>query len=166
MKIMRESRIPFRVSPMLATLVAEPFDLPGWIYEEKYDGDRALAYKEGGKVRILSRNGKDWTDRFAVIAAAIAKLPSRTLLLDGEIVVFDKKNISHFQALQEGRGKPVFAIFDCLYRNGQDLRKKPLSERLKALHAAFRAGPVLRPARRLAANGRELARRLQCLVCQ
>ena len=153
MTVVRKARIPFRVSPMLATLVAQPFDLPGWIYEEKYDGDRALAYKEGDKVRILSRNGKDRTDRFSGIAAAIAKLPSGTLLLDGEIVVFDRNGVSHFQALQEGKGKPVFAVFDCLFRDGEDLRKKPLSERLRALHTALRPGPALRPARRLAANG-------------
>jgi ATP-dependent DNA ligase len=68
---------------MLATLVAQPFDRPGWVYEEKYDGDRILAYKEGAKVRLLSRNGKDRTDRFPGIAAAIRGLHSDTLLLDG-----------------------------------------------------------------------------------
>jgi ATP dependent DNA ligase domain len=51
-------RIPFRVRPMLATLVAEAFDKPGWVLEEKYDGDRILAYQEGNRVRLLSRNGK------------------------------------------------------------------------------------------------------------
>ena len=56
-------RIPFRVQPMLATLVPEPFDRPGWVYEEKYDGFRILAYKEGVGVNLLSRNGKDRTGR-------------------------------------------------------------------------------------------------------
>ncbi|HVN78635.1 MAG TPA: hypothetical protein VMW38_06525 [Terriglobia bacterium] len=56
-------RIPFRVQPMLATLVPEPFDRPGWVYEEKYDGFRILAYKEGAVVSLLSRNGKDRTGR-------------------------------------------------------------------------------------------------------
>ena len=64
------NRIPFRVQPMLATLVSEPFDRPGWVYEEKYDGDRILAYKEGDRVRLLSRNGKDRTDSFPRIAAS------------------------------------------------------------------------------------------------
>jgi len=49
---------------MLATLVAAPFDKPGWVYEEKYDGERILAYKEGDRARLLSRNGKDRTLRF------------------------------------------------------------------------------------------------------
>src|SRR5271166_4157746 len=88
------NRIPFRVEPMLATLVAEPFDRPGWVYEEKYDGDRVLAYKEGDRVRLLSRNGKDRTERLPQIAAAIRGLPSDTLLLDGEVVVFDSKGVS------------------------------------------------------------------------
>ena len=64
-------RIPFRVQPMLATLVPEPFDRPGWAYAEEYDGVRILAYKEEGRVRLLSRNEKDRTENFSRIAAAI-----------------------------------------------------------------------------------------------
>ena len=65
-------RIPFRVRPMLATLVDEPFHRPGWVYEEKYDGYRILAYKEGREVTLLSRNAKDRTETFSEIARAIA----------------------------------------------------------------------------------------------
>ena len=103
-------RIPFRVQPMLATLVSEPFDRPGWVYEEKYDGDRILAYKEEDRVRLLSRNGKDRTDKFPRIAAAIRILKPVTLLLDGEVVVFDRKGIFRFQLLQQEKGDPVYAI--------------------------------------------------------
>ena len=67
-------RIPFRVKPMLATLVSQPFDSPGWVYEEKYDGYRLLAYKEGSRVTLLSRNDKDKTAAFAEIACSIASL--------------------------------------------------------------------------------------------
>src|SRR6266849_992178 len=94
-------RIPFRVRPMLATLVDKPVNLPGWVYEEKYDGYRLLAYKEGHRVTLLSRNAKDRTSSFAEVAAAVAKLPSRLLLLDGEAVAFDRKGISRFQLLQQ-----------------------------------------------------------------
>ncbi|PYQ64241.1 MAG: ATP-dependent DNA ligase, partial [Acidobacteria bacterium] len=76
---------------MLATLVDEPFHRPGWVYEEKYDGYRILAYKEGREVTLLSRNAKDRTETFSEIARAIATLPERTLLLDGEAVAFDRK---------------------------------------------------------------------------
>src|ERR1700734_3483471 len=94
------SRIPFRIQPMLATLVKEPFDQSGWVYEEKYDGFRILAYKEGARVTLLSRNAKDRTATFATIAAAVARLKPRTLLLDGEVVAFDRHGVSRFQLLQ------------------------------------------------------------------
>ena len=64
---------------MLATLVAKPFDEPGWVYEEKYDGIRVLAYKEGKHVSLLSRNDIDRTGDFPEVVAAVAKrdrLPS------------------------------------------------------------------------------------------
>lgn len=64
------SHIPFRADPMLATPVSESFDKPGAVYEEKYDGDRVLAYKEESRVLLLPRNGKERTERFAGIAAA------------------------------------------------------------------------------------------------
>ena len=69
---------------MLATLVAEPFDRPGRVYEEKYDGDRMLAYKEGTRVQLYSRNAKDNTRRFPEIVAAIGRLRPATLLLDAK----------------------------------------------------------------------------------
>ena len=116
------NRIPFRVRPMLATLAAEPPHGHGWVFEEKYDGDRILAYKEGDRVRLLSRNGKDRTERFARIAATIRSLPRQSLLLDGEVVVFDREGVSRFQLLQQDKGEPVYAVFDCLFRDGEDLR--------------------------------------------
>lgn len=103
---MARDQIPFRVSPMLATLVQKPFDKPGWEYEEKYDGYRILACKEGPRVTLLSRNSKDRTQTFSSVAQAVAKFPARTLLLDGEVVAFDRKGISRFQLLQNLKSKP------------------------------------------------------------
>jgi bifunctional non-homologous end joining protein LigD len=123
---------------MLATLVREPFHKPGWVYEEKYDGYRILAYKEGSRVRLYSRNAIDRTDRFFDVAAAMSTLQPSTLLLDGEVSVFDREGVSRFQLLQNlGAGKSVFAVFDCLYRDGQDLRRRPLSERRVALEESL-----------------------------
>ncbi len=122
-------RIPFRVKPMLATLVKEPFDKPGWVYEEKYDGYRILAYKEGGRVTLVSRNGLDRTGTFSGVASAVAKLPGRTLLLDGEVVAFDSKWVSRFQLLQNSGREASYGVFDCLYKDGRDLRREPLSVR-------------------------------------
>jgi len=147
------NRIPFIVHPMLATLVAEPFDKAGWVYEEKYDGDRILAYKEGDTVRLRSRSGKERADRFPEIAAAIKDLPARTLLLDGEVVVFDEKRVSRFQLLQESHGAPRYAVFDCLYCNGKDLRRQPLSARRAVMEQAVKSSRLLLVSRRLDDNG-------------
>ena len=144
--------MPFRAQPMLATLVDEPFHRKGWVYEEKYDGYRILAYKEGKDVTLLSRNAKDRTGTFSEIARAIARLPDRSLLLDGEAVAFDRKLVSRFQLLQQGEAT-VFAVFDCLYRSGKDLRDEPLPERRSELEAAIGDAERLFPSRRLQANG-------------
>jgi bifunctional non-homologous end joining protein LigD len=140
---------------MLATLVSKPFDEPGWAYEEKYDGDRILAYKEGQRVLLLSRNGKGHTERFPKIAAAIEKLRPATLLLDGEVVVFDRKRVSRFQLLQQSKGEPVFAVFDCLFVGGKDLRNEPLSARRTTLERIVPSKGALLLSHRLAANGLE-----------
>jgi bifunctional non-homologous end joining protein LigD len=151
-------RIPFRVQPMLATLISQPFHEPGWVYEEKYDGFRILAYKEGASVSLLSRNGKDRTQTYQNIAAAVAKLRYRTLLLDGEVVVFDSHRVSRFQLLQEGKVQPHYAVFDCLYQNGRDLRAEPLSARRGPMEAAIRGSERLFASGRLDQNGLEAFR--------
>ncbi len=143
---------------MLATLVAEPFDRPGWVFEEKYDGDRILAYKEADRVRLLSRNEKDLTDRFPRIATAIAALHPQTLLLDGEVVVFDSKGVSRFQLLPQNSAEPVYAVFDCLFHNGKDLRREPLSARRAVLESAVGSSRTLILSHRLSANGLEAFR--------
>jgi ATP-dependent DNA ligase len=76
-------RIPFRVKPMLATLVPEPFHKLNWVYEEKYDGIRILAYKAGSKLSLITRNGIDRTGDFPKIVDAVRHLRPSTLLLDG-----------------------------------------------------------------------------------
>jgi bifunctional non-homologous end joining protein LigD len=150
-----KDRIPFRVTPMLATLVRKPFDKPGWIYEEKYDGYRILAYKEGDRVTLLSRNGNDRTATYPSVARAVQELPPRTLLLDGEVVAFDRKGISRFQLLQEGSANTTYAVFDCLYDSGRDLRHEPLETRRAAAEAAIDQVNGLMLSRRLPRNGLE-----------
>jgi bifunctional non-homologous end joining protein LigD len=141
---------------MLATLVDAPFHRPGWVYEEKYDGFRFLAYKEGRRVTLLTRNMKDRTDEFPAVAAAIAALSASTLVLDGEVVIFDARGVSRFQLLQrwgEGVGPPVFVVFDCLFARGDDLRGRPLRERREVLERELRAERPLMLAKRLDADG-------------
>jgi len=138
---------------MLATLVDEPFDEPTWVYEEKYDGIRVLAYKEGSRVTLLSRNDKNRTASFPAIASAIAALRPSTLLLDGEVIALDRHKISRFQLLQRGLGRQRYAVFDCLYLSGRDLRQEPLSNRRTELERSVYENNVLILSRRLSANG-------------
>lgn len=148
-----KTTVPFRVSPMLATLVEQPFSKEGWVFEEKYDGVRILAYKEGPKVSLISRNGINRSSRYPTVAAEIAKVGAKTLLLDGEVVVFDSQKVSRFQLLQQGDGQVKYAVFDCLYENGRDMRREPLSLRRKVLETALKPGPVVSIAKRLADDG-------------
>jgi bifunctional non-homologous end joining protein LigD len=151
-------KIPFRISPMLATLVDAPFARHGWIFEEKYDGVRMLAYKEGSYVSLISRNAIDRTARYPLIAQAIARLEADTLLLDGEVVVFDSKDVSRFQLLQRSKGEPAYAVFDCLYRDGEDLRREPLAVRRRTLESLLKPGQSLRLSQQVSADGVEAFR--------
>ena len=146
--------MPVRVSPMLATLVDAPFHRPGWVYEEKYDGYRIIAYKEGTRVTLLSRNAKDRTATFPDVARAVAGLRARSVVLDGEVVGFDPQLVSRFQLLQQGSVPLVYMVFDCLWLEGRDLRAEPLHRRRAVLEDVVRDTPYLFPSRRLAPNGR------------
>src|SRR5262245_37735689 len=86
---------------MAPTLVREPFHRQGWVYEEKVDGWRMLAYKDGERVHFVSRNGRDHTRRFADLAAAVAKLSARPLVLDGEVAIYDQQLRSRLDWLRE-----------------------------------------------------------------
>jgi bifunctional non-homologous end joining protein LigD len=87
---------------MQPTLAGQAFHRPGWVYEEKYDGWRMLAFKDGERVRLISRQNVDHTERFRELAGAIGALKASTLILDGEVCVFDKGLISQFHLLDRG----------------------------------------------------------------
>lgn len=146
------------IRPMLATLVLEPFTRAGWVYEEKYDGIRALAYRRAGRVQLFSRNLKELTAEFPAVAKELADLPGGDFILDGEIVAFDSKGISRFQLLQRramgGHVNPVFAVFDCLEVDGKTILNSPLRERRRALEQLLAGqGQSLMLSRRLPADG-------------
>ena len=141
----RPGALPRGFEPQLATLVSEPPEGDDWLHEIKFDGYRILARLEGGRVRLLSRNDKDWTARLPAIAEAVARLPARAALLDGEAVVLQPDGTTSFQALQnvlggEQRGELVYMVFDLLHRDGRDLRGLPLEERKAALRELIPAG--------------------------
>ena len=98
---------------MAPTLVRAAFHRDGWVYEEKFDGWRMLAYKDGARVRLVSRNGRDHTQRFAGIAAAVAKLSARALVLDGEVAIYDEKLRSRFDWLRESDADADNAALRC-----------------------------------------------------
>ena len=115
-----------RLHALAPTQVREPFHREGWVYEEKCDGWRMLAYKDAVRVRLVGRNGRDHTRRFAGIAAAIAKLSPRSLVLDGEVAIYDEKLRSRFDWLREPDADavatpPMFMAFDLLHQDGREL---------------------------------------------
>jgi bifunctional non-homologous end joining protein LigD len=130
--------LPLITQPMAATQVARPFHHPGWVYEEKVDGWRVLTYKDAAWVRLENRQGRDLPRRFPELAAAVEALEVATLLLDGEVSVFDRQLLSRFEWL---RGRPAeetatpltLIAFDCLYARGKGLRKRPLRVRRNVL---------------------------------
>ena len=168
------------VTPMqptlVSTLVSKPFHREGWVYEEKYDGWRMVAYKRGRGVRLVNRRGRDQTERFPELAAAIAALRPPTLILDGEVARFDETLVSRFEWLlhriPNGVTTPtLYMAFDCLYAAGRDLRRLALRARREWLEDVLEGQHLLFPARRLAPNGPEawaevLARGYEGLVAK
>lgn len=131
------------LKPMLATLVAKPFDDPEWIFEIKWDGYRVLAYKKM-RVTLLSRNKKSFNEHFPILVKELQKLPG-PFVLDGEVVVLDQKGRSHFQLLQnyqkQKNGPIYYFIFDILSYKGKDLTGFPLIERKKFLKKLLQKYP-------------------------
>jgi bifunctional non-homologous end joining protein LigD len=125
------------IEPMLALAVTKLPEGPAWSYELKFDGYRALGLKTNGKVRLLSRNGKDFTKRFASIAHALEALPDETVI-DGEIVAYGADGRPSFNVLQNHRGAgPELHLyaFDLLTLRSRDLTREPLEVRRQILRA-------------------------------
>ncbi|WP_439630848.1 non-homologous end-joining DNA ligase [Shinella sp.] len=142
--------MPHRVEPCLALLRPTPPEGPEWLYEIKWDGYRLAIHIELNAVRIITRGGHDWTNRFPKIAEAAKKLGFGTAILDGEAVVLNNEGYADFGALQRslgGRGgkrastEAVFFAFDLLYFDGHDLTKTELLVR-RHLLSDFLEGAV------------------------
>lgn len=129
--------MPLRVEPCLALLAKNPPKGPNWVLEVKWDGYRLAVHVEPERVRILTRGGHNWTDRFPAIAQA-ARNFGTTMILDGEAVVLDEQGRSDFGLLQQalgGRGgkrsssEAILYAFDLLYFDGYDISRLELAER-------------------------------------
>ena len=149
---------PKNIQPMLATLVDQPFDEPGWQYEIKWDGYRALAYVNKGKVSLLSRNNKSFHEKFYPIYEEI-KSWQVNAVVDGEIVVLNKGGLANFGSLQNWRseadGELAFYVFDILWLNGMNLMDVPLQERRTILKDALPFSDNIRLSQNFETNASE-----------
>lgn len=146
------------IRPMLATLSPSIVEGPEWVFEEKYDGIRAVAGREHGRVMIWSRTLQDLTGGFPHVVEAVAALPDGDLVVDGELVALDEKGVSRFQLLQRrgaGAASTRYALFDVLILDGRSLLRRPLVERRAALERLIgrRTAPLF-VSRRLVRDGR------------
>ena len=162
--------LPEQQEPQLATLVSTPPTGPGWISEIKFDGYRMLCRKQDDAVRLITRNGLDWTARVPQLAKAIAALPARTVMLDGELVAFDRDGRTSFAALQDALAGSrtrnlAFYAFDLLHQDGIDLRPQPLRARKQALARLLKAAPAAGPIR-LSEHLTSEAARVRSEVCK
>lgn len=128
--------MPHVIKPMLANLSDTPFDDPDWVYEIKWDGYRAIAEIQKGKVHVYSRNNQDFTKTYPHIVESLEEI-SHDVILDGEIVAVGKDGKARFQLMQEARKneeiKLIYYVFDLLYLDGYDLRDLPLVDRKSLL---------------------------------
>src|SRR6266576_2242794 len=165
-----ERPMPTKIRPMLATSVEHPFDNPGWLFEIKWDGYRAIAFIEGDSVRLVSRNHNDLTGQFPELRDLTKFVKARNAILDGEIVALDDQGRPSFSLMQQrtgfqpgkrrvpGReGLPIlYYAFDLLYLDGYDLRKVGLEKRKELLQSVLTSGEIARYSDHYPEKGREL----------
>src|SRR3990172_9470562 len=152
----RQGRLPRSIEPMLAALGGQPFDSPSHIFEVKWDGVRALAFIEGGEVRIQDRYLREVTALYPELRS-LARQAEAGTVLDGEIVVLDGDGRPELARLRERLGAPggeearrlaaeapvTFQAFDILYWRGESVMDRPLWRRKLLLHRATRPAGVL-----------------------
>lgn len=147
----RRTPLPTSVEPMQAYETRTPFDDPGWVFEPKLDGIRAVAaITSGGRgesVHLVTRRGNEVTHAYPALAKSLHRQPANSLVVDGEIVAFDEHGVPSFERLQQRmnltnpvevrqaeRDIPVtYFVFDVLYVDGVDVRRAPLEERRRLL---------------------------------
>jgi bifunctional non-homologous end joining protein LigD len=112
---------------------------PNWIHEIKHDGYRLIVQRDGKRVRLFTRNGHDWTDRYPLIVMAALKNRVTSFVIDGEAVLLGVDGVSDFDGLhsREHDDEIQLYAFDCLALDGDDLRKLPLSMRWTSLVGRF-----------------------------
>jgi len=123
------------IEPCLPSPAKAPPSGPGWLHEIKHDGFRILARRDSAGVRLITRNANDFTDRFPFIATAVAELPVKSCLIDGEAIVCDENGLAVFDLIRRhGAGeRAVLSAFELLELDGKDLRRRPIETRKAVL---------------------------------
>ena len=153
--LLRRQRHPDWVDPMLATLTDRRFSDRDWVFERKLDGVRSLAFRDGSRVRLMSRNRKDQAFTYPEVVEALADQPTADVVVDGEMVAFDGRQTSfarlqgRMQLRDAGRARgtaiPIFYyVFDLLHLDGHDVMRLPLRRRKALLRRALGFGDPLR----------------------
>lgn len=146
------------IHPMLAESIEKAFDDPAWLFEIKWDGYRAIAFIEDGRVRLVSRNQNELTGRYPELKGLPKFVKANTAILDGEVVALDAEGRASFSLMQQRTGfRPgghraaakadvpvLYYAFDLLYLDGYDWRRMPLEERKNKLKSILMAGDSLR----------------------
>jgi len=165
----KKAAMPDQASVQLAVLADKPFSDPDWLYEIKWDGERALAFIRDGETELRSRSARNITGEYPELRALAKRVNARKAILDGEIVVLDESGRSEFARLQSRFGVvnpplslqekvPVtYYLFDLLYADGYDLRGVPLDQRKEALRR------ILIPSERVRFSDHQLAQGLELL---
>jgi bifunctional non-homologous end joining protein LigD len=162
--------MPSTIHPMLAESVDKPFDGAEWLFEIKWDGYRAIAFMNDGKVRLVSRNQNDLTPRYPELKDMAKFLKAKTAILDGEVVALDKDGKASFSLMQQRTGfRPggkravanadvpvLYYAFDLLYLDGYDWRRVPLEERKGKLASLVVAGDSVRYSDHYEDHGKDL----------
>jgi bifunctional non-homologous end joining protein LigD len=150
--------MPTKIYPMLAESVEKAFDGAEWLFEIKWDGYRAIAFIDGGKARLVSRNQNDLTPRYPELKEMAQLVKAKTAILDGEVVALDHEGKASFSLMQQRTGfRPggrravgnadvpvLYYAFDLLYLDGYDWRRVALEERKHKLASLVVAGDVVR----------------------
>lgn len=144
------------ITPMLASISKNPFDDKDWLFEIKWDGYRAITEIKKEEIKFYSRNGIDFSRRFPAIFQALKKI-KHDVILDGEVVLLNEKNLPDFQKLQHyetNLSYPlIYYVFDILELNGKNMEKLPLVERKKILKQLLKKNQVIRYCDHVDTNG-------------
>jgi bifunctional non-homologous end joining protein LigD len=162
--------MPTVIHPMLATPTDKAFDNPDWLFEIKWDGYRAVAFIEDGRVRLMSRTQNDLTAQFSELGSLPRFVKAERAILDGEIAALDEEGRPSFSLMQQRTGfrtgkRPmprregvpvIYYAFDLLYLDGFDLRRVALEQRKQLLQERVVAGGVVQFSDHYAEKGLDL----------